>query len=630
MCGIAGIVDLRDVRPIAVPLLREMTDALTHRGPDESGMHVEPGMGFGHRRLSIIDLATGQQPMATEDQRCWLTYNGEIYNFAELRVELESAGFRFRTRSDTEVLLRGWQYWREKCVTHFRGMFAFAIWDAESQVLFLARDRLGVKPLFYSLLNDGRILFASELKSIALCPEVSRELDPYAIEEYFAYGYVPEPRTIYRSVSKLEPGHTLLFRRGEPPRGSRAYWDVPFKLDPAITLPAAQDELIERTREAIRIRLVSEVPLGAFLSGGVDSSAVVALMAGLQDDPVNTCSIAFDVPGFDESKYAADVATRFATRHRVRMVNPDDYDLVDRLMDYYDEPYADSSALPTFRVCELAREAVTVALSGDGGDESHAGYRRYKLHMAEESVRERMPASLRRALFGPLGRIYPKADWAPRMFRAKTTLQALARDSIGAYFHTISVFSDELRTQLFSTSLRNELQGYTADHVIRAHARSAPTDHPLSLVQYLDMKTYLPGDILTKVDRASMAYSLEVREPLLDHHLVEWVSSLPPNFKLRGSEGKFAFKKALESLLPNDILYRPKMGFGVPLARWFRGPLRQRIADSVLGPRLRDTGYFDPNFLRHLVDAHQSGRRDYSALLWAVMMFDSFLARHGC
>jgi len=627
MCGIAGIVDLNGQREVDAGLLRRMTDALTHRGPDESGVHVEPGAGLGHRRLSIIDLASGQQPMGSDDGRCWLSYNGEIYNFRELRDELEAAGHVFHTRSDTEVLLHSWLEWGERCVTRLRGMFAFAVWDRRSETLFLARDRLGIKPLYYALAGDGRVYFASELKSITLCNDVVRDIDPLAVEEYFAYGYVPEPRTIYRAVSKLPPGHTLTLRRGAGAAATREYWDVPFALDRGIRESDAVAELIERTREAVDIRLVAEVPLGAFLSGGVDSSAVVAMMAGLQGEPVNTCSIGFDVDAFDETEYANRVAAQFGTRHHERRVDPNDFDLVERLIDLYDEPYADSSALPTYRVCELARERVTVALSGDGGDESYAGYRRYKLHMAEEAVRGRLPLGLRRAVFGPLGRLYPKADWAPRVFRAKTTFQALARNSVEAYFHTISIFNDDLRQRLFSARFRSELQGYRADQVLAAHAARSPTDDPLSLVQYLDMKTYLVGDILTKVDRASMAHALEVRVPLLDHHLVEWISSLPSSLKLRRGEGKYIFKKALEPQLPHDILYRPKMGFGVPLASWFRGPLRERINDIVLGERLRETGWFEPAFMQHLVSAHQSGRRDYSALLWTVMMFDAFLQK---
>lgn len=629
MCGIAGLFDLEASAPVERELLRAMTDAVTHRGPDESGLHVADGVGLGHRRLSIIDLATGQQPMANDDASCWLTYNGEIYNFAELRTELEGAGFAFRTHSDTEVLLRSWEHWGEDCVTRLRGMFAFAVWDASRQSLFLARDRLGIKPLYYALLPRGRIAFGSEMKSLMLIPELERRIDSQAVEDYFAYGYVPEPRSIYQSVRKLEPGHSLLLTRGQALPAPRKYWDLSIEGSLSISEVDAQTELVARIREAVDIRLVAEVPLGAFLSGGVDSSAVVAMMAELQDSPVNTCSIGFDVSSFDESAYASQVAERYRTNHNRRQVNPDDFSLVDNLIGLYDEPYADSSALPTYRVCELARDRVTVALSGDGGDENLAGYRRYRLHMAEERVRGLLPYGLRKAVFGPLGELYPKADWAPRMFRAKTTFQSLARDTVGAYFHSVSIFSDELRARLFSERLRADLQDYSALEVLRRHARGREHYDPLSLIQYLDVKTYLPGDILTKVDRASMAHALEVRVPLLDHQLVEWIGTLPPAFKLRGGEGKYIFKKSMESRLPNDILYRPKMGFGVPLAKWFRGPLRDRIEQAIMGERLRDCGYFDPAFLSHLLTAHASGRRDYSALLWTVMMFDAFLARSG-
>ncbi|MEQ8493813.1 MAG: amidotransferase 1, exosortase A system-associated, partial [Gammaproteobacteria bacterium] len=527
MCGIAGVIDLAGRREPDAAQLRRMTDALTHRGPDESGLHCAPGVGLGHRRLSIIDLASGQQPMASDDRQCWLTYNGEIYNYRELRAELEAAGQVFHTRSDTEVLLRAWLVWGEACVSRFRGMFAFAIWDERCETVFLARDRLGIKPLFYTVTPDRQLLFASELKSLELSPNVSRQIRPAAVEDYFALGYVPEPDTIYEGVHKLPPGHTLTLRRGQTSAVTREYWDVPFRLAPGGSEADIIEELLARTREAVDVRLVAEVPLGAFLSGGVDSSAVVAMMAGLQTEPVNTCSIGFDVADFDETEYADRVAAQYGTAHFKRTVDPNDFDLVERLIDLYDEPYADSSALPTYRVCELARERVTVALSGDGGDENYAGYRRYRLHMAEEVVRGHLPLGLRRAVFGPLGRLYPKADWAPRVFRAKTTFQALARDSVEAYFHSVSIFKDDLRAQLFTPGFRRALHGHRAGDVLARHAEHAPTDDPLSLVQYLDMKTYLVGDILTKVDRASMAHALEVRVPLLDHPLVEWISSLP-------------------------------------------------------------------------------------------------------
>jgi asparagine synthase (glutamine-hydrolysing) len=383
-------------------------------------------------------------------------------------------------------------------------------------------------------------------------------------------------------------------------------------------------------REAVQVRLVSEVPLGAFLSGGVDSSAVVAMMAGLSPDPVQTCSIAFADPAYDESRYAEQVAQRYGTDHYREQVDPDDFALLEQLGELYDEPFADSSALPTYRVCELARRKVIVALSGDGGDENLAGYRRYRHHLAEERLRRPLPLGLRQPLFGTLARWYPKADWAPRVFRAKATFQALARDTVTGYFQGVGILRDELRAQLFSPSFRRELQGYNAVDLLHDHAQRAPIDHPLSLVQYLDMKTYLPGDILTKVDRASMAHALEVRVPILDHPLVEWMSGLPPEFKLRGGEGKYLFKQAMQPYLSNDLLYRRKQGFAVPVAAWFRGPLRERMQAQVLGTRMADSGLFDMDYLRTLVDQHTSGRRDHSAPLWSLLMFDTFLGRADC
>ncbi len=624
MCGIAGIVDTRTASEIDRGLLQRMNQSLLHRGPDEGGTHFEPGVAFGHRRLSIIDLSTGQQPLFNEDGSVVVVFNGEIYNFQALVQELERCGHRFRTHSDTEVIVHGWEQWGEACVKRFRGMFAFALWDRNRQALFLARDRLGKKPLYYSLLGDGCLVFASELKALLVHPGLKRELDPCAVEDYFAYGYVPDPRTALRDVYKLPPAHTLLIERGRPMTLPREYWDMPFASVGPISEADAQAELIERLRDAVRVRLISEVPLGAFLSGGVDSSAVVAMMAGLSKEPVTTCSISFGDPAFDESAYAANVAQRYGTRHRVERVAPDDFDLVDNLVTVYDEPYADSSAMPTYRVCELARRQVTVALSGDGGDEALAGYRRYRLFLFEERLRRLMPLAVRRPLFSLLGTLYPKADWAPRVFRAKTTFQALARDSVEGYFHGVSILPDALRAQLFSDAFRRRLDGYRAIEVFRHHARRAPTDDSLALVQYLDYKTYLPGDILTKVDRASMAHSLEVRAPLLDHQLLEWISGLPASLKYRAGEGKYILKKALEPYLSKEILYRSKMGFSVPLASWFRGPLRTRLRDAVLGNSLKASDIFNSHFLERLVQEHQSGRRDHSAPLWSLLMFEGF------
>lgn len=625
MCGIVGLFDTRGKKTIDPQLLKCMNQTQFHRGPDEGGMHIEPGVGLGHRRLSIIDLSSGQQPLFNEDGSVVVVFNGEIYNFKELVTELAALGHRFRTQSDTEVIVHAWEEWGQDCVNRFRGMFTFGLWDRNRQTLFLARDRLGIKPFYYALLDDGIFIFGSELKALLAHPQLVRVIDPHAVEDYFSYGYIPEPKTIYRQAFKLAPGHTLTLISGEKMPQPRQYWDVPFTAHGPISEKDAEEELIVRLREAVKIRMVAEVPLGAFLSGGVDSSAVVAMMAGLTDQPVNTCSISFGDPAFNESQYAQKVATRYRTEHHVEQVDKNDFDLIDKLASLYDEPFSDSSAIPTYRVCELARKRVTVALSGDGGDENLAGYRRYRWHLYEEKMRSAIPIAARKSVFGMLGNIYPKADWAPKVLRAKSTFEALARDSVEGYFHTVSLMGDKMRARLFSDSFKRNLQGYQGVEMLRAHAEKCPTDDPLSRVQYLDMKTYLVGDILTKVDRASMAHALEVRVPLLDHKLVEWISGLPASLKLRGKEGKFIFKKSLKPYLPDDILYRDKMGFSVPLASWFRGPLRQRVREALLGPVLADTGIFNPTFLKEMLDQHQSGRRDYSAPLWSLLMFEAFL-----
>src|SRR3990167_8630135 len=410
MCGITGIFDTRGGSDINRAVLQRMNDSQLHRGPDEGSLHIEPGVGLGHRRLSIIDIATGQQPLFNEDGSVVVVFNGEIYNYQQLIPELQALGHVFHTRSDTEVIVHGWESWGANCVKRFRGMFAFALWDRNQQSFFLARDRLGVKPMHYALLDDGTLLFGSELKSILAHGGLRRDIDPLAVEEYFALGYVAEPRTIFKQAKKLSPGHILTIKRGQPLGEPVAYWDVKFSLDNPVSEADAQAELIARLQESVRLRMIAEVPLGAFLSGGMDSSAVVAVMAGLSQEPVNTCSIGFDDPAFNESAFAQKVADRYRTNHRLEVVKSDDFDLIDTLARLYDEPYADSSAIPTYRVCQLARKHVTVALSGDGGDETFGGYRRYRMHLMEERMRSALPPAIRQPLFGLLGRLYPKAE----------------------------------------------------------------------------------------------------------------------------------------------------------------------------------------------------------------------------
>ncbi|MGP9801165.1 XrtA/PEP-CTERM system amidotransferase [Rheinheimera sp. NSM] len=625
MCGIAGILHLQDNNQVDSNILTRMNTIQSHRGPDADGFHYEPGLGLAHRRLSIIDIAGSHQPLFNETGDVAVVFNGEIYNFAELTAELTAKGHIFSTHGDTETIVHAWEEWGVDCVKHFRGMFAFAIWDRPKQQLFLARDRLGIKPLFYAVLPGNQLLFGSELKVITAHPAFSKALYYPAIEQYFTFGYIAEPNTIYANAFKLNPGHYLLLDKQQPTTlRQQQYWDVDFSA-PALAEPEVREQLLPRLKEAVDIRLIAEVPLGAFLSGGVDSSAVVALMAQLQqDNAVNTCSIGFDDKRFDESDYANRVAEQYHTNHRTGLVDRDDFSLVDKLADLYDEPYADSSAIPTYRVCQLARQHVTVALSGDGGDELFAGYRRYRFQLHEEKMRAMLPATVRQHLFGPLGRIYPKLDWAPRFVRAKTTFQSLAMTALAGYCDTVSVMRPQARAQLFSPYLKQQLAGYQATEVFERHAANANTDDALKLVQYLDMKTYLPGDILTKVDRASMAHSLEVRVPILDHHYVEWAARIPSALNIQQQQGKAAFKQALEPHLPHDILYRKKMGFAVPLASWFRGPLRDTLQQALCSEALTDSGLFNQAFIQQLYQQHQSGHHDHSSALWSLLMFANF------
>ncbi|MEX2649895.1 MAG: XrtA/PEP-CTERM system amidotransferase [Alphaproteobacteria bacterium] len=625
MCGIVGIFDSREARPIDRALLGRMNDSLAHRGPDGEGLHVGPGIGLGQRRLAIIDIAGGRQPIYNETGDVVVVFNGEIYNFQDVRAELERRGHRFATRSDTEVIVHGWEEWGPACVDRLRGMFAIALWDARHQMLFLARDRVGKKPLYYAPLADGRVLLGSELKALLLEPTLSRALDPTAVEDYLALGYVPDPKSIYASVRKLAPAHRLAWRRGRPEPTPERYWDVDFSATRPTSEADAVAALGAELAEAVRLRLIAEVPLGAFLSGGVDSSAVVTAMAALSAEPVETCSIAFGEAAYDESGYAEAVARRYGTRHHVRRVDIDDFDVIDRLATIYDEPFADSSAIPTYRVCGLARERVTVALSGDGGDEVFGGYARYRWHVEENRARAWLPGALGRAGFGLGARLWPDGPGVPSALRLKPTLAQLALDPVTSYFRSVATIDDGLRDRLVGPVLRRELQGYRAIEAITGPMRRAPTDDDLARVQYTDMHTYLPGDILVKVDRASMAHSLEVRVPWLDHGLMAWAATLPRSLKLAGREGKVLLKRAMEPRLPHDLLYRRKMGFAVPLATWFRGPLANRLRAALTSRRLAETGFFDMAAVERLVDEHQTGASDRGGALWALMMFEAFL-----
>ncbi len=627
MCGIAGLFYPGTPKPIDPARIVAMTDAQAHRGPDGAGVWTAPGIGLGHRRLAIIDLGGGAQPMHSADGALTVSYNGEIYNFAEVRAELEGKGAHFRTDSDTEVLLHGWAAWGPAMLDRLNGMFALALYDDRRKALFLARDRMGVKPLHYVVLSDGAVAFASELKGLLAHPLVRRAPDIRAVEDFMAFGYVPDDACLVAGVQKLAAGHFLLIERGKTVPAPQQWWDLDFSNRTRASASAIEEELVDRMRAAVRLRMIADVPLGAFLSGGVDSSAVVALMAETSRRAVKTCTIGFDAADHDERSYANQIAARFSTDHRERIVAADDFALIDTLVAAFDEPFADASALATYRVCELARETVTVALSGDGADEAFAGYRRYRFQAAEERLRGLIPASLRTRLFGALGRYYPKADWAPQRFRAKTTFLGLADDGATAYARAVGVTPPVLRNLLFTDAARAALGGHRAEDRYLTTMQNAPGREPLDAAQYADFKHWLPGDILTKVDRTSMAVSLEAREPLLDYKLIEFAATLPVSMRIKRGQGKWVMKHALERYLPQDILYRPKMGFVTPISAWLRGPLADEAAALARSPILGGTGWFAMPAIERLAADHRAGRADHGRTLWQLVMLERSMAR---
>jgi asparagine synthase (glutamine-hydrolysing) len=617
MCGICGVFEPGRKTAIDCATLKRMSDAIVHRGPDDEGHYSAPGIGLGFRRLSIIDLSGGHQPLCNEDGTVWIAFNGEIYNFEELNRRYLSSGHKFRTRSDTETIVHLYEELGEKCFAELRGMFGLALWDSRRQRLLLARDRLGKKPLYYSW-NGRRLVFGSEIKSLWPAGGISKEMDVEALSDYFSYLYVPAPKTIYRDVRKLQAAHYLVVEGSEI--RETPYWDIRFDDTRQHSEAEWCEAFLDEYRSAVKTRLVSDVPLGAFLSGGVDSSSVVALMNEFQP-PVTTCSIGFSENSYDEAAEAKEFASSLGANHFEQVVEPHAIDLIPKLAWHYDEPFADSSAVPTYYVSQEARRHVTVALSGDGGDESFAGYRRYKLTHWENQLRSYFPDWARKGVLGPMGEVYPKLGWAPRVFRAKNTLQSLARNPIDGYFHSISVCPPRMKEELLSQDVWRRLGGYDSADVLREHYARAQTDDLLSRIQYVDIKTYLVDDILVKVDRASMANSLEVRCPLLDHKLMELIARMPSSLKLRNGQGKYIFKKALERVLPKPVLTRKKKGFAVPVAEWFRGELKEYAYEALI--RQPDEA-LNGAFVKRCWDQHQSGRRDWSALLWCVLMFKAW------
>jgi len=624
MCGITGFISRDNSEPNEGrdAVLRRMCASIIYRGPDEEGRLVRGRAALGMRRLSIIDIRSGQQPILNEDDSKAIVFNGEIYNFQPLRRELESLGHRFKTNSDTETILHAYEEFGTDCVNKLRGMFAFAIWDFREESLFIARDRVGKKPLFYSMTAPGEFVFGSELKTLLAHGGIRPEVDLAAMDAYLTFGYVPEEFCILKNVQKLPPGHTLKFESGKIK--IERYWDIDLTNADEVR---SEDEWViavrEKIEEAVKIRLVSEVPLGAFLSGGVDSSAVVGMMSRLSSRPVQTFSIGFNEDSFDELKFARVAAKHFGTEHHEFIVTPDLFDLIGEIVRHFDEPFADQSSLPTFMLSRMARTHVTVALSGDGGDELFAGYSRYLTDIARSRF-SKLPVQLRTHIIRKASAVLPHA--AP----GRNYLYNVSLDHVSRYIDSVSTFNGPGRSHLYSKSLSAALNGQGAAGEMQFHRFCDAYDFsdPVSRLLYLDSKTYLPGDILTKVDRMTMANSLEARVPLLDHELIELVAMIPSRLKLNGRESKYILKRAMKGIVPDEILYREKKGFGVPINEWINGNLRDRISDDLCSKLSVERGYFDQRYVKTLMKEHSSGRRDHSNSLWVLWMLELWFRQY--
>ncbi len=619
MCGIAGLIYADPSRTPDHRLLAVMGRSIAHRGPDAEGFLIEPGLGLVHRRLSIIDLAGGNQPIGNEDGSIQVIFNGEIYNFRELRTGLEARGHRFRTASDTEVLVHLYEELGEHLVDRLRGMFAFALWDRPQRRLLLARDRVGIKPL-YVYRDAEKVLFGSEPKAILAHPDVGRRVDPAALEDYLAFGVVPGSRSIFEGIAKLPPAHLLAVGPGEWDRAPRRYWRLDFEPEYGRSAEEWQEAIRAKLDETLRLHLIADVPVGAFLSGGIDSSIVVALSSPAARDRLRTFSIGFREEAFSELPYARQVAERFATGHTEEIVTPDAVSLLNELTRYYDEPFADSSAIPTFLVSRLASRDVKVVLSGDGGDEAFGGYARYAHDLKEDAVRRHLPGWFRRAVLGPMARSWPKADWLPRPLRVKTAMTNLSHDAGSAYANTMALCRLPLRRRLLSAGVRADLNGHDPERVVRVGYALAPPADALGGMIAADVEMILPDDYLVKVDRASMANGLEVRPPLLDHEVLELAARIPSRWKIRRGETKWILKQAYRDRLPKAILARPKQGFEIPVDAWLRGPLRDRFESAVLDPGAQVAALVDQTAVRGLYRAHLARTGRHGAVLWSLMI----------
>lgn len=624
MCGLVGVYYFDRARPVDAERLRIQTETLVHRGPNEGGVYAGLGCGLGHRRLSIIDLSSGQQPMFSEDGRYVIAYNGEIYNYREVRAQLKSKGHRFSTDSDTQVFLRAFIEWGEDCTAHLNGMFACAIYDRSNHQLFLARDRMGKKPLYYYR-DKERLIFASELKAILADPTVPKELDATAIADFFAFSCIGGSKSIFSQVRKLPAASSMMVRDGALHR--RRYWDVDFSQpDEHTDLEKQAERLLELLTDATRLRLRADVPLGAFLSGGVDSSTTVALMAQLLERPVVSNSIGFDTKHADERQYARAIAERFSTDHHEKVVLPQASKIIHDLSWFYDEPFADSSAVPTYYLCEMTRAQVTVALSGDGGDELFAGYTRYPDALAANALRDAVPALVRQASAWPLRHLFSASRFHPRAQRAAARLYRAAHTPERAYYNHLSTQPWRYHDAL-SNDFIGALDGYDPFDVFRPHLERAARFDPLSKMQYLDLKTYLIDDILVKVDRASMAHALEVRVPMLDHRVVEAAAKIPPIHRIQEGQKKRVLLKAIAKLIPPDFFDRPKQGFGIPIFEWFRGALKRPAEQLFFDQKGGRSGVLDDGTLKRMWGEHQLKLVNHGTTFWNVMMFELWYQR---
>lgn len=618
MCGIAGFTRFADPTGDVSSLIR-MGDVIAHRGPDAHGEYLDDGVGLCHRRLSIIDLSeAGNQPMFSADGNLVIVFNGEIYNFLELREDLENRGYQFKTKTDTEVILALYQYEGVRCLDKLFGMFAFALWDKPKQELFIARDRLGKKPLYYYH-NQKQFIFGSEIKSILEIESVPREVRHDAIYDFFVYQYVPETKSIFKNIDKLKPGHFLTINKD----GIKVnqYWDVSFKDQNTSSEEEITEGLLDVINLCTKQRMISDVPLGAFLSGGVDSSGVVALMANSNEKPVVTCSIGFDSKKYDEIQYAKQVADQYHTTHHELTVKENILDSLEHIAGFFDEPFADQSLVPTYFVSQLARTKVTVALAGDGGDENFAGYSKYNVDQVENDLRNKIPGFIRNNLFPPLIGPFERSN-IRSLNRAATLLNAMSKSPAEGFYLTNTFMTDLMWNRLANDNMKREIDGYHPSLYMTEYYDNADADDHLSRVLYTDIKTFLVGDILVKVDRMSMANSLEVRAPILDHRVIEYAASIPANLKLNGKEKKYILKKAFTPFLTNDILYRKKMGFSVPLASWLRNELKTTAEDKLFKPENGLSNYFKLPEIKSIWTEHQNGARDHSAALWNLLMFE--------